>query len=203
VNYPKCLKSLEKVLQLKCFAQNEKAGSPKHDLIEKKMDRKEIGKMSGQEGLKELQERAVGYFCSRPSNFPVGRPYNCCESVLLALKDRLGVGSDLIPKIGTGIGAGVSLNGLLCGSVSSVALAIGMKYGRTSPEEDPKPVWNIVDKYVAQFEGRFGSVNCRQLTGLDLKTEEGLKKYFEKVHDYACVERLKFAVEKALEILLE
>jgi len=84
-----------------------------------------------------------------------------------------------------------------------VALAIGMKYGRTSPEEDPKPVWNIVDKYVAQFEDRFGSVNCRQLTGLDLETEEGLKKYFEKVHDYARVERLKFAVEKALEILLE
>jgi len=78
-----------------------------------------------------------------------------------------------------------------------------MKYGRTSPEEDPKPVWNIVDKYVAQFEDRFGSVNCRQLTGLDLETEEGLKKYFEKVHDYARVERLKFAVEKALEILLE
>jgi len=40
-------------------------------------------------------------------------------------------------------------------------------------------------------------------TGLGLKTKEGLKEYFAKVHDYACVERLKFAVEKALEILQE
>ena len=159
--------------------------------------------MSEQEGLEELQERAVRYFCDRPSNFPIGKPCNCCESILLALKKRLGVGSDVIPKIGTGIGAGVSLNGLLCGSVSSVALAIGMKYGRTSPQENPKPVWDTVDKYVAQFKERFGSVNCRQLTGLDLKTEEELKQYYAKVHDYACVERLKFAVEKAIEILSE
>jgi len=131
----------------------------------------------------------------------VRHPYNCCESVLLALKDHLGAGSELIPKIGTGIGAGVSLNGLLCGSVSSVAIAIGMKYGRTSPEEDPQPVWNMVDKYVAEFKDRFGYVNCRQLTGLDLKTKEGLKEYFAKVHDYACAARIRFAVQKALEIL--
>jgi len=153
--------------------------------------------------VNELQKKAVRYFCDRPSNFPIGRPYNCCESVLLALKDYLGVESDMIPKIGTGIGAGVSLNGLLCGSISSVAIAIGIKYGRTSPEENPQPVWNRVDKYVAEFKDEFGYVNCRQLTGLDLKTKEGLKEYYTTVHDYACVERLKFAVEKALEILQE
>ena len=152
---------------------------------------------------RELQEKAARYFCDRPSNFPMGRPYNCCESVLLALKDHLGEGSSVVPKIGTGIGAGVSLNGLLCGCVSSVAMAIGMKHGRTSAEEPPKPVWEKVDGYVAQFKDRFGAVNCSQLTGLNLKTEEGLKEYFAKVHDYACVERLKFAVEKALEMLQE
>jgi len=157
--------------------------------------------MSEQKRLKELQEKVVRYFCDRPSNFPAGRPYNCCESVLLALKDYLGIDSELIPKIGTGIGAGVSLNGLLCGSISSVAIAIGIKYGRTSPEVSPKPVWDMVDKYVAEFKDKFRYVNCRELTGLDVRTEEGMKTYLAKVHDYACVERLKFAVGKAIEIL--
>jgi len=157
--------------------------------------------LSEQQRLKELQEKAVKHFCNRPNNFPTGRPFNCCESVLLALKDYVGAGSEVIPKIGTGIGAGVSLNGLLCGSISSVALAIGLKYGRTSPEQNPLPVWNMVDKYVAEFKERFGNVNCRQLTGLDLKTQEGLKEYYAKVHDYACTERKKFAVEKATEML--
>ena len=59
----------------------------------------------------------------------------------------------------------------------------------------------MVDRYVTEFGNRFGAVNCRQLTGLDLKTETGLKEYYSKVHDYACVERLKFAAEKALELL--
>jgi len=123
--------------------------------------------------IKELQNKAVGYFCDRPSNFPVGRPYNCCESVLLALKDYLNVDSDIIPKLGTAIGAGVSLNGLLCGSVSSVVMAIGLKYGRTSSEENPQTTWDIADSYVSRFKERFGALNCRELTGLNVKTPEG------------------------------
>ena len=151
----------------------------------------------------KLQEKAVRYFCDRPKNFPVGRPFNCCESVLLTLKDHIGVETDLIPKVGTGIGAGVSLNGLLCGAVSSIAIAVGMKYGRNNSEENPQPVWNIVDKYVAEFKDKFGHVNCRELTGLDIKTKEGLKEYFAKVHDYSCADRIRFAVRKGVEILTE
>jgi C_GCAxxG_C_C family probable redox protein len=153
------------------------------------------------ETAKELSERAVKYFCERPSNFPEGRPYNCCESVLLALKDHLNTESDLIPRIGTGIGAGVSLNGLLCGSISSVAIAIGIRYGRNSAQESPQPVWKMVDDCITEFKERFGYTNCKQLTRLDLKTQEGQKEYFTKVHDYACAERIKFAVQKAIEIL--
>ena len=151
--------------------------------------------------VEELQERAVRYFCDRPKNFPVGRPFNCCESILLTLKEYLGADGELIPKVGTGIGAGVSLNGLLCGSVSSIAMAIGIKYGRNSSDEDPQPIWNMVDKYVAEFKERFGYVNCRELTGLDIKTKEGLKEYFAKVHDYTCADRIRFAVKKGAEIL--
>jgi C_GCAxxG_C_C family probable redox protein len=163
----------------------------------------EVRLVSKLEHLDELQEKALGYFCSRPRNFPVGRPYNSCESILLALKDRIGIDSDIIPKIGTAMGGGVSLNGLLCGAVSSIVLAIGMKYGRTSSEEDPKPVWDMVDRYVAQFRNAFGSVTCRQLTGLNLKSEEGLRECYAKVHDSGCTKRLRFAVRKAMKIFPE
>jgi C_GCAxxG_C_C family probable redox protein len=156
-----------------------------------------------QTSVKELQEKVTRYFCDRPSNFPTGRPYNCCESVLLALAEYLGVSSELIPKIGTAIGAGVGLNGLLCGSVSGVAMAIGIKHGRNRPEENPRPACDMIDKYVASFKDKFGAVNCGQLTRLNLKTPEGLKEYYARIHDYECTERLKFAVEKAVEILSE
>jgi len=48
---------------------------------------------------------------------------------------------------------------------------------------------------------KFGHLNCRQLTGLDLKTQAGMKEYVTRVHDFECTERLKFAVSSALEIL--
>jgi C_GCAxxG_C_C family probable redox protein len=151
--------------------------------------------------IKDLQEKAVRFFCDRPKNFPTGRPYNCCESVLLALAEPLSLDSDLIPKIGTAIGAGVSLNGLLCGSISSVMILIGAKYGRNSPDQSPKPVWDMADAYLTAFRERFVAVNCRELTQLDVKTPEGLKEYFARVHDYECTQRLRFAVEKVLELL--
>ena len=64
--------------------------------------------------MRKLQEKVVRYFCDRPANFPVGRPYNCCESVPLALIEHLDVGSELIPKLRTAIGTGVDKDRGLC-----------------------------------------------------------------------------------------
>jgi hypothetical protein len=74
----------------------------------------------------------------------------------LVLAEYLDVRSELIPKIGTAVGAGVGLNGLLCGSISGVAMAIGIKHGRNRPEENPQSAWNKIDKYVASsFKDKF------------------------------------------------
>ena len=153
--------------------------------------------------VEELQEKAARHFQERPLNFPEGRPYNCCESVLLALVEYLGVESDLVPKIATGVGAGFSLNGLTCGSISAATMAIGLKYGRKSSEENPQATWKRVDKFIAAFKDRWGATTCRELTGLDVKTAEGMREYLQSVHDYACTERVKFAIKKAIEILEE
>ncbi len=60
-----------------------------------------------------------------------------------------------------------------------------------------------MDKFIEAFKNRWGAVTCRELTGLDVKTEEGMREYLRSVHDYACAERVKFAVEKAIELLLQ
>jgi C_GCAxxG_C_C family probable redox protein len=149
----------------------------------------------------ELKDKAKTYFCEKPPNFPQGRPWNCCESVIKTLAEHLDIESDLIPRIGTGIGAGVALNGLLCGTISGATIMISIKHGRSSADESPAKTWAMVDEFVSAFKKRFHHTNCRELTGVDVKTPEGFKKYYEHIHDYACAERVKFAVEKTLEIL--
>jgi C_GCAxxG_C_C family probable redox protein len=151
--------------------------------------------------VEELQEKAAIRFQTRPPNFPVGKLYNCSESVLLTLAEYLGVESELIPKIATGIGAGFSLNEFTCGSISGAVMAIGLKFGRTSNEENPQITWQRVDNLIDAFKNKFGAVTCRELTGLDVKTAEGMKEYLRSVHDYTCTERVKFTVGKAIEIL--
>lgn len=151
--------------------------------------------------IRELQEKAAKRFQERPSNFPEGRPFNCCESVLLTLSEYLGLESEMIPRIATGVGAGFSLNGLTCGSISGAVMAIGLKYGRSRNEDNPAATWKKVDNFIKDFTDRWGAVTCRELTGLDVKTVEGMNEYLKNVHDYACTERVKYAVEKAIELL--
>ena len=79
---------------------------------------------------------------------------------------------------------------------SGSALFIGIKHGRNNPKENPMKTWFLVDEYLEVFKERYRYTNCRQLTGVDVKTPEGMKKYFESIHDYACAEGLKFAIEK-------
>jgi hypothetical protein len=80
-------------------------------------------------------------------------------------------------------------------------MAIGLKYGRKNSSENPQIVWSKVDSLIETFRKRFGATSCRELTGLDIKTAEGFREYYKSVHDYACTERVKFAVEKAMELL--
>jgi len=56
------------------------------------------------------------------------------------------------------IGAGVSLNGLPCDSISSVMMLMGTKYGRTRSDWSPKLVWDMADKYLTDPRERFGSI---------------------------------------------
>ena len=115
--------------------------------------------------------------------------YYCAESVLLAIAENKGITSELIPKISTGFCSGISRTCGLCGAVAGGMLALNIMTGRNSPHESVEKNYAIVRKFIEIFESEFGSTNCRQLTGCDLGTQEGQKKFYsgdqmEKCKDY-------------------
>ena len=57
-------------------------------------------------------------------------------------------------------------------------MAINMYYGRSLPDEPIDKSYIPIQKIIKLFENRFGSTNCRELTGCDLGTEEGRKIFF-------------------------
>jgi len=114
----------------------------------------------------------------------------CAESVLLAIAESLGIQSEYIPKIATGFCSGMSRTGGMCGAVCGAIMGINHVTGRSSPAESIENNYSLTQKLISLFEKQYGSVNCRQLIGCDLGTEEG-QRYFlennlmERCHQYA------------------
>ncbi len=99
--------------------------------------------------------------------------------MILAVTESEGIQSDLIPKIATGFCGGVSRTCGMCGAVSGGIMVIGVFAGRSAPTETVADSYGMVRKFVRQFISRFGSTNCKELTGCDLGTDEG-QKYFKE-----------------------
>jgi C_GCAxxG_C_C family probable redox protein len=97
----------------------------------------------------------------------------CAETVLLAVAESEGIQSDLIPKIATGFCGGFSRTCGTCGAVNGGVMAIGLCSGRTSPTDSVIPTYSMTQKLLEEFRARFGSINCKELTGCDLGSEEG------------------------------
>ncbi len=89
------------------------------------------------------------------------------------MTESKGIQSDLIPKIATGFCGGVSRSCGMCGAVSGAIMALNIFYGRNIPNGPTEANYIAVRKLLGSFEDKFGSSNCKELTGCDLGTEEG------------------------------
>lgn len=108
-----------------------------------------------------------------------GSGHLCAESVLLAIAESRGAGSECPPGIATGFCSGMARTGGLCGAVSGAILAIGMVMGSKRPHQQVDELYARVRALLAEFEERFGSTNCQALTGCDLGSPEGQGRYWE------------------------
>lgn len=97
----------------------------------------------------------------------------CSESVLQALAESQGVHSDLIPRLATGLCAGIARTGGICGAVSGGVLALSLATGRSSPKESREENHRLITLFLSQCKASFGSTNCHELLGCRLDTPEG------------------------------
>ena len=125
----------------------------------------------------------------------------CAESVLLAIAESKGIQSDLIPKIATGFCGGISRKCGMCGAVSGSIMAINLFVGRNSPEDSAQPAYAVVRSMLQKFEAKFGSTNCKDLTGCDLGTEEGHKRFEDDNIAERCRDYVQEATTMAMSLI--
>ena len=139
----------------------------------------------------EAAEKAVSRFVSA---------YNCAESVLMTMAEVLGVKSNIVPKVATPFGAGISREGLLCGCIAGGVMSIGLKYGSSNPSDDRAKAYELTVQFCREFERKFGSLFCFELVGCDFHTEEGLKR-FESIRKEKCDNFVRESVRILLDLM--
>jgi C_GCAxxG_C_C family probable redox protein len=104
--------------------------------------------------------------------------FHCSQSVLEAYAEDFGLEPELTRRLASAIAGGSTVGGE-CGAVASGYLVLGLKYGQTVPAhgnlEREKELWDRVKRFVSEFTKRHGAINCRELLGIDVSTEEGWK----------------------------
>ena len=103
----------------------------------------------------------------------------CSESVLLATCEEFGIEVDekVIPKISYLFAGGIGNTGAICGAVAGAIMAIGLIRERGETMEEMFRILGLAAEFRKRFEAEKETINCRELTGADLTTPEGIEQY--------------------------
>ena len=112
--------------------------------------------------------------------------------------------NDANPRIASGFAGGIGNTGAVCGSVIGAVMAIGLKQGKAESMEDMLRNLKVTEEFRRRFEGEMKTISCRELTGMDLTTEGGLKQFMSSDRPQtACFPAVAAAYRIAVDLLKE
>jgi C_GCAxxG_C_C family probable redox protein len=85
--------------------------------------------------------------------------------------------NDVIHRIAFGFAGGIGNTGADCGAVVGAVMAIGLKLGRADTMEESLRRLGVPRELRRRFEAEMGTISCRELTGADLSTKNGVEQY--------------------------
>ena len=85
--------------------------------------------------------------------------------------------NEIIPRIAFFFAGGFGNTGAVCGAVCGAMMALGLKMEKPDTMEDGLRTLAVAQEFRRRFEAEMGTINCRELTGADLTTQEGVEQY--------------------------
>jgi len=126
----------------------------------------------------------------------------CSQAVFSTLGEQLGIDRNQAIKLATGLGAGISGNGDICGAVSGGIMAIGLKHGNdeNTDVDSRNKTFYLSQELIEKIKVKHGCYMCRDLTGIDF-TPEGIKLFEERnIAEKICINVIKDVVETVEEL---
>ena len=119
-------------------------------------------------------EKAKGHFL---------QGLNCCQAVVMAFKDELGLSEEEIKRLTIGFGGGLARQRLVCGAVSGMTMVLG---ALKTDGKDKAQAYALIKDACDEFKAETGSIICAEmLSGEILKDkstvpEERTPEYYKK-----------------------
>lgn len=132
--------------------------------------------------------------------------YVCSEAVLLATcqEFELEIDESAIPRIANLFAGGMGNTGAVCGAVSGALMAIGLMKDRGATMEEALHTLGVAADFRSRFEAEMKTIHCRELTGMDLTTPEGIKQFMEsEVPQTVCFPAVGTAFRLVVDMLKE
>ncbi|NLJ48322.1 MAG: C_GCAxxG_C_C family protein [Candidatus Atribacteria bacterium] len=129
--------------------------------------------------------------------------FNCCESTLMGLCDYLGKSCQFFPRLATGFGGGFGHTGDVCGAITGSIMALGLKFGRDQAHDKKTrdDFYLLVEHFINDVKKELGAIDCIDLIGVPMNTEEGLNEYRKNNIHLKCREFIQAISQIAKEYL--
>ena len=130
----------------------------------------------------------------------------CSESVLLAAcqEFEMEIDDKIIPRIAFAFAGGIGNTGTVCGAVAGAVMAIGLMKERGDTMEEALRTLGVAAEFRRRFEAEMGTINCRELTGADLTTQEGIEQFMDSdIPQTVCFPAVATAYRLVVDLLRE
>lgn len=110
--------------------------------------------------------------------------YNCAQAVFAAFCEELGIDTETALKLSSSFGGGMGRMREVCGAVSGMFMAAGLKYGYSDPKDTKSKAdhYKLIQDLAQKFKEQNGSIICKNLLGLS--KPEGTTVPQERTADY-------------------
>jgi C_GCAxxG_C_C family probable redox protein len=95
--------------------------------------------------------------------------------VLGGFTERYGVSMNHAVRMASAFGGGVAGTAQTCGAVNGALMVLGLAHATAEPGNGParQATYTATRTLLGRFRGQHGSINCRELLGVDIGTAEG------------------------------
>lgn len=146
--------------------------------------------------MEQRAETAIGKF---------REGFNCSQSVLAAYAEVFGLDQQTALRVAAGFGGGMGRLQGTCGALAGAYMLVGLKHGKVRGDDQTahEQTYALVQRMAALFKERFGTDLCRDILGVDLRTDEGRKRFkAENMSGRYCEVCILRASELVEEVLL-